>query len=210
MKASRDLSWRQKIVNRHLPDDVRKRFVSKPKIGHVKRRYVFHHGPWRGLLKLLLLAAILFYFLGSIPAAIFWTFLVDNPKFTYRERTMVILRIESLGRRGTGRTPLYIRRMAYGLIDGKREEIGLPPKLDYLKVGDSVKVAYCPDRLEGTFCGWFFRVLPMSSFENRKAYARNFLYAVWGPLALIVGVYLTKKIIDTTRRTKCEESEVRW
>lgn len=191
MRSKKNRSWRQKNVDKYFSDELREQFISKPRIGRIKRQHEFHHRPWTEYVSFFALSFQVFYFLGAIPAAIFWTFLVDNPKFTYQERTMVIVRTQRDGR--TGHTPLYIRRMAYGLIDGKKEEVGLPPKLEHLKVGDRLKVAYCPERADGTFCGWRFRVLPMCSFENRKAYARNFLYAVWIPFVLLVGVCGVKK-----------------
>lgn len=203
MKSSRDMSWRQKNANKHLPDELRERFISKPRIGRIKRRYEFRHGSWGDFVRFFTVSFLVFYFFGSLPAAIFWTFLVDDSKFTYRERSMFITRIMRDGTRGS--SPLYIKRRAYGTIDGKREEVGLPPKLNHVKVGDRLKVAYCPERADGAFCGWRFRVLPMCSFENRKAYARNFLYAVWGPLALIGMAHLIKKTIAAKRRIKCEE-----
>lgn len=211
MKSSRDLSWRQKNANKHLPDELRERFVSKPKRKpSPKRRYEFRHGSWGDLAKLLSLAVMGFYFLFSLPAAVFWTFFVNNPRFTYQERTMVITKIMEHAPNSTQPNTVnisrgYLKRTARGFIDGKKEEVGLPPKLEHLKVGDRLKVAYCPERsAEGGLSGWSLRVLPMCSFENRKAYARNFLYAVWGPLALIGVAYLIKKIITAKRRLKRE------
>ncbi|MGN0857236.1 MAG: hypothetical protein ACI4QJ_07540 [Candidatus Spyradenecus sp.] len=204
-KSLQHLSWRQQKSNRHLPEEMRLRFVSKPKARQNKWRYSFNHGPWKDLITLLLLAISGFYFLFALPPAIFWTLIVNNPKFKYQERTIVITSIKehvwNSRRPNTIKlSSTYLKRTAYSRIDGKEEAVGLPSKLDHLQVGDCLKVAYCPDRLEGTFCGWYFRMLPMSSFENRKRYMENFLYTVWGPLMLIGMGWLIRTVYTMKQR----------